>query len=81
MDVLVLLEVYSAGEAPIQGADGRQLSRSIRNRGQVDPIFVEGIDAVPEVVRDIVAPGDIIITQGAGNVGSLATELAKRKLQ
>ena len=81
VDVLVLLEVYSAGEAPIQGADGRQLSRSIRNRGQVDPIFVEGIDAVPEVVRDIVAPGDIIITQGAGNVGSLATELAKRKLQ
>lgn len=81
VDVLVLLEVYSAGESPIKGADGRQLSRSIRNRGQVDPIFVEGIDAVPEVVRDIVEPGDIVITQGAGNVGRLAKELAKRKLQ
>jgi len=81
VDVLVLLEVYSAGEAPIQGADGRQLSRSIRLRGQVDPIFVEGVEAVPEVIRDIVAAGDIIITQGAGNVGTLAKELAKRKLQ
>lgn len=81
VDVLVLLEVYSAGESPIKGADGRQLSRSIRNRGQVDPIFVEGVDAVPEVIRDLVEPGDIVITQGAGNVGSLAKELAKRKLQ
>lgn len=81
VDQLILLEVYSAGESPIPGADGRQLSRSIRNRGQIDPIFVEGIEAVPEVVRDVVKPGDIVITQGAGNIGTLAKELAKRKLQ
>jgi UDP-N-acetylmuramate--alanine ligase len=81
VDVLVLLEVYSAGEEPITGADGRHLSRSIRIRGQVDPIFVKGIDGVPEVIREIVQPGDIVITQGAGNVGTLAKELAKRKLQ
>ncbi|TQV79425.1 UDP-N-acetylmuramate--L-alanine ligase [Exilibacterium tricleocarpae] len=80
VDALVLLEVYSAGETPIPGADSRHLCRSIRNRGQVDPIFVEGIDGVPEVIKDIVEPGDIVITQGAGNVGLLATELAKRKL-
>ncbi|BFM19692.1 UDP-N-acetylmuramate--L-alanine ligase [Gilvimarinus japonicus] len=80
VDALVLLEVYSAGEEAIPGADGRQLSRSIRNRGQVDPIFVEGIDGVPAVVKDIVRPGDIVITQGAGNVGALAIELAKRQL-
>jgi len=79
VDQLILLEVYSAGEEPIQGADSRHLSRSIRNRGQVDPIFVEGIEGVPAVVKDIVQPGDIVITQGAGNVGTLATELAKRK--
>lgn len=81
VDQLILLEVYSAGEDPIAGADGRHLSRSIRTRAVVDPIFVEGIDAVPSVVRDIVQPGDIVITQGAGNVGALAIELAKRQLQ
>lgn len=81
VDVLVLLEVYAAGEKPIAGADGRQLARSIRNRGQVDPIFVEGIDGVPEVIKDITAAGDIVITQGAGNVNALALELARRKLR
>ena len=81
VDVLVMLEVYSAGEQAIPGADSRHLCRSIRNRGLVDPIFVEGIDGVPEVVKDLVEPGDIVITQGAGNVNALALELAKRKLR
>jgi UDP-N-acetylmuramate--alanine ligase len=81
VDALVLLEVYSAGEDPIPGADGRHLSRSIRARAAVEPIFVEGIDGVPGVIKDIVQPGDIVITQGAGNVGVLAGELAKRRLQ
>ncbi|WP_045858153.1 UDP-N-acetylmuramate--L-alanine ligase [Teredinibacter purpureus] len=79
VDQLVLLEVYAAGEDPIAGADGRHLSRSIRNRAAVDPIFVEGIEGVPAVIKDIVLPGDVVITQGAGNVGLLAAELAKRK--
>lgn len=81
VDVLILLEVYSAGEEAITGADGRHLSRSIRLRGQVDPIFVKSIEGVPEVIREIVQPGDIVITQGAGNVGTLAKELVKRKLK
>jgi len=77
VDQLVLLEVYSAGEEPISGADGRHLSRSIRTRGVVEPIFVESVEAVPNVVKDIVRPGDIVITQGAGNVGTLAATLEK----
>ncbi len=81
VDRLVLLEVYSAGEEPIAGADGRNLSRSIRARGNLEPVFVEGIDGVPQIIKDIVEPGDIVITQGAGNVGQLAVELAKRKLR
>ncbi|MFT7492212.1 MAG: UDP-N-acetylmuramate--alanine ligase, partial [Pseudohongiellaceae bacterium] len=80
VDVLILLDVYPAGEEPIAGADSRHLSRSIRTRGQIDPIFVEGIDGVPEIIKDIVKPGDIVITQGAGTVGSLAAILANRKL-
>jgi UDP-N-acetylmuramate--alanine ligase len=80
VDILILLDVYSAGEEPIIGADGRHLSRSIRNRGKVDPIFVEGVDGVPAIVKEVVMPNDIVMTQGAGNVGGLAVELAKRKL-
>ncbi len=75
VEQLVLLEVYSAGESPIQGADSRSLARSIRNRGAVDPIFVEDITSVSEVLKNIVKPGDIVVTQGAGNVGSLAQDL------
>ena len=75
VDSLVLLEVYPAGEEPIPGADSRHLCRSIRTRGNVDPIFVETIDDVADVVKSLVQPGDIVLTQGAGNVGLLAQKL------
>ena len=80
VDSLMLLEVYSAGEDVITGADGRSLSGSIRSRGQVDPIFVEDRSTVAEVLKDIMQPGDVVLTQGAGNVGSIAAELAAGKL-
>jgi UDP-N-acetylmuramate--alanine ligase len=75
-DVLLLLDVYAAGEEPIPGADSRSLARSIRQRGQVEPVFVENIEDVPAVLGGIVEPGDVVITQGAGNIGRLAQELA-----
>jgi UDP-N-acetylmuramate--alanine ligase len=75
-DVLLLLDVYPAGEDPIPGADSRSLARSIRQRGQLEPIFVEQIEDVPAVLAGIVAAGDVVITQGAGNIGRLAQELA-----
>ena len=81
VDALVMLEVYSAGEEPIPGADSRHLCRSIRTRGLVEPIFVETTDGVPAIIKDLVRAGDIVITQGAGNVGVLSPELAKRNLQ
>lgn len=81
VDALVMLEVYSAGEEPIPGADSRHLCRSIRARGLLEPIFVESVDGVPDIIKDIVRAGDIVITQGAGNVGGLSPELAKRNLQ
>ncbi len=74
-DVLLLTEVYSAGEEKINGADGRSLARAIRNRGQVDPIFVEDIDAVPAALQNVLQDGDVVLTLGAGNVGSLAGSL------
>jgi len=75
-DVLILLDVYAAGEDPIPGADSRALIRSIRQRGVIEPIFVEDNDRVPSVLGDIFRDGDVVITQGAGNVGRLAQDLA-----
>lgn len=75
-DFLILLDVYAAGEDPIPGADSRTLIRSIRQRGIVEPIFVEDSSNVAQVLRDVFRDGDIVITQGAGNVGRIAQDLA-----
>ncbi|WP_408631320.1 UDP-N-acetylmuramate--L-alanine ligase [Methylomonas rhizoryzae] len=75
VDVLILLDVYAAGEAPITGADGKALSRSIRVRGQVDPVFVQHRDDLPQILAGIVQKDDVILTMGAGNVGQIAAEL------
>ncbi len=75
VDVLILMEVYSAGESVITGADGRALSRAIRLRAQVDPVFVDGWDVLPKILAGIVKPDDVILTLGAGNVGHFATQL------
>jgi len=75
IDVLVLTEVYSAGEEAISGADGRALARAIRGRGRVEPVFVPELEQVPEVLAGLVKDQDIVITLGAGSIGALATEL------
>jgi UDP-N-acetylmuramate--alanine ligase len=80
VDALCLLEVYSAGEKPIPGADGRALARSIRNRGVIDPIFVESSEALAGLLKTVLQPGDVLLTQGAGNVGLIAQELAQNHL-
>lgn len=78
VDVLILLDVYSAGELPITGADGKALSRSIRVRGQIDPVFVQNREDLPTILAGIVAPDDVILTMGAGNVGQIAAELPQK---
>ena len=77
-DVLVLMDVYPASEQPIPGADGRALSRAIRIRGKVDPIFVTDVEDVPGVLKHILQNGDVILTQGAGSVGALAASLPQK---
>ncbi|WP_119632960.1 UDP-N-acetylmuramate--L-alanine ligase [Methylocaldum marinum] len=74
-DVLVLLDVYPAGEAALIGADGRALSRAIRVRGQVDPVFVEKLSDLFEILPGIIEAGDVVLTLGAGSIGQLAVEL------
>lgn len=78
VDQLILLEVYSAGEDIITGADSRALSRSIRNRGKVDPIFVEDHDEINNVLSETIKEGDILLTLGAGNVGAIGAGIYQR---
>jgi len=73
-DLLVLTEVYAAGESPIAGADGRTLTRTIRLHGG-EPLFVESVDVVPETLENILADGDVVLTLGAGDVGTLPSIL------
>jgi len=80
IDVLLLLEVYSAGENKIAGADSKSLCSSIRMRGKVDPVFVKKHSELPELLLSLLQPGDIVVTQGAGNVGSLARQLVTTTL-
>ncbi len=74
-DVLVLCEVYPAGEQPIAGADGRALARAIRQRGVIDPIFVPEVDAVAKTLRGVLVDGDVVLTLGAGSIGAVAAAL------
>jgi UDP-N-acetylmuramate--alanine ligase len=71
-DVLVLLDVYAAGEAPIAGADGRAIARAVRSRGAVEPVFVEKLDELAPVLKDLIADGDLVLTMGAGDIGAYA---------
>lgn len=80
VDVLVLLDVYSAGEEPIVGADSRSLARSIRQRGEVDPILIENRDELPEILRNMLELSDVLIMQGAGDVGKLSAAIAHNSL-
>ena len=70
VDALLLLDVYPAGEAPIAGADSRSLARGIRARGKVEPIYLKSVSELPEAVARVLHDGDLLLTIGAGDVGS-----------
>jgi UDP-N-acetylmuramate--alanine ligase len=78
VDALLLAEVYAAGEAPIVAADGRALARALRVAGKVEPIFVESVDEMPAAIRAAVRPGDVVITMGAGSIGTVPAKLLER---
>ncbi len=74
-DVLVLTEVYPAGETPIVAADGRALTRAVRVAGKVEPVFVENVADVPAMVSDLAQAGDVVLVMGAGSIGQVAPAL------
>ena len=72
-DVVLLTEVYSAGEAPIVAADGRSLVRAVRVAGKVEPLFVETTAELPQAIVNTVQEGDVVIVMGAGSIGQVAS--------
>ena len=74
-DVLLVTEVYAAGETPIAGADGRAICRAVRGRGQREPLFVEQVEELPQALRDVIRDGDVILAMGAGSVSAAAHAL------
>jgi UDP-N-acetylmuramate--alanine ligase len=76
VDVLIVLDVYAAGEEPIAGAGSKNLCGSIRQRSALDPIYIETIEEVPALLSEVVQDNDLVITQGAGSVNKLVALLA-----
>jgi UDP-N-acetylmuramate--alanine ligase len=78
VDVLLVTEVYAAGETPIVGADGRAICRAVRGRGQVEPLFVDKVEELAGSLKDVIRDGDVIVTMGAGNITAVAHALPER---
>lgn len=75
-EVLVLTDVYSAGEAPIAGADTKALSRAIRAHGRVEPIVIADKNDITAYLREhLLQDEDVVIFLGAGDIGRLAKEI------
>jgi UDP-N-acetylmuramate--alanine ligase len=79
VDVLLLADVYPAGEAPIVAADGRALARAVRIYGGVEPVFVEDIADMPQVIRRLAQDGDVVLTMGAGSIGNVPAQLSEMR--
>ena len=74
-DAVLLAEVYGAGEAPIVAADGRSLARALRVAGKVEPVFVDGIQDMPQAIVDTAQNGDVVMCMGAGSIGMVPAKV------
>jgi UDP-N-acetylmuramate--alanine ligase len=76
-DAVLLADVYAAGESPIVAADGRALARALRVAGKVDAVFVDDIKAMPQTIVDQTRGGDVVISMGAGTIGSVPAQVVQ----
>ncbi|GAB1594512.1 UDP-N-acetylmuramate--L-alanine ligase [Lysobacter claricitrinus] len=76
VDVLVLTDVYAAGEAPIAGADAKSLARAIRARGRTEPVVVSRAADLARVLPDVLRADDLLLMMGAGDIGHAAQHIA-----
>ena len=80
VDMLVLADVYPAGDAPIAGADGRTLAHAVRVAGNSNLVFCDKIEEMPEAILRVVRPGDVVLTMGAGSIGRVPGKLAHKEI-
>ena len=76
-DVVLLAEVYAAGETPVVAADGRALTRALRVAGKVEPIFVDDIALLADAIYDNARDGDVVLCMGAGSIGAVPARLVQ----
>jgi UDP-N-acetylmuramate--alanine ligase len=75
--VVLLSEIYAAGEAPIVAADGRALARALRVAGKVEPVFVDDIATMPQAIYDNARDGDVVLCMGAGSIGTVPAKVVE----
>jgi UDP-N-acetylmuramate--alanine ligase len=76
-DLVLLADVYAAGEPPIVAADGRSLARALRIAGKVDPVFVDDIAQMPATIVEQAKAGDVVIAMGAGSIGAVPAQVVE----
>jgi UDP-N-acetylmuramate--alanine ligase len=76
-DVLLLTEVYAAGETPVVAADSKSLARALRVQGKVEPIFVETVEELTVSIHNLAQDGDVVLVMGAGSIGGVAPTLLR----
>ncbi len=81
VDQLVLLDIYPAGEAVIKGAEGQDLLQAICKVAKQAPVFVGKGESLSLALSQVLQAGDVLLTQGAGNIGALAGQLAASELR
>ena len=75
VDFLIVTEIFSASEKPISGINGKSLTRSIRLSSDLEPIFLSNLELLPEILKKIIIPKDILLTMGAGDIGLTSENL------
>ena len=75
VDVLVLADVYPAGEQPIPAADGRSLAHALRVVGKTELVFVEDIADMAATLLKMAKGGDVVMTMGAGSIANVPAQL------
>ncbi|RAH97098.1 UDP-N-acetylmuramate--L-alanine ligase [Acuticoccus sediminis] len=76
-DVVVVADVYAAGESPIEGADKDGLAAGLAARGHRDVVALESREALAGVIRERARPGDMVVCLGAGSITQWAASLPK----
>jgi UDP-N-acetylmuramate--alanine ligase len=80
-DLVLVTDIYAAGEAPIEGVTAEALTQALREHGHQHVHYVPGKNTVPDALEKLVRPGDVVIAQGAGDINRSVQELHARLLR